>query len=403
MTSNLDAPLGRRKRFAFKRPRRPREWPVARTALGVSALILLIGIARIGLVNDPDGGRPTATVDISASRDTNVIANQVATSAPAKTAPAKTEATKLAPQNTDMGDSSQGPLITTTDPTLPDGSTGPVHMALGELNAFGADPTLVEETKNGPIPQVAPGGRTPFATYARASIGPGAANGRPLIAIVVTGLGLNEAVTLEAVDTLPDNITLAFAPYGRTLGRTAAAARAQGHELLLQIPLEPFDYPDSDPGPKTLLSGQPPRSNLDKLFWLMSRFGGYFGVMNYMGARFTASAADFEPIMEELGMRGLGYLDDGSSKRSLAPQMAQRNKVPFGQANIELDTKPNRAAILDKLGELEAKATQNGSAIGIISALPVSIKTVAEWSRGLNEKKMLLVPASALMQNGEKR
>ena len=51
-----------------------------------------------------------------------------------------------------------------------------------------------------------------------------------------------------------------------TLDRTTGAARAAGHELFLEVPLEPFDYPDNDPGPETLLTGQPPRANLDKLY-----------------------------------------------------------------------------------------------------------------------------------------
>lgn len=382
MSSNLDAPLGGRKVRSFRRPGRPREWPLARGALALSALIIAIAVLRVALVNDPEGGRASATVDISATRDANAVAHEVTLSA--EDAAKKTGTAEKGPTD--------GPQITEVDKTTK------FQSAVSELTAFGVDPELAEETQNGPIPHVAPNGRTPFSAYARASVGPAGANGKPLVAIVVTGLGLSESITLDAIDTLPDNVTLAFAPYGATLGRTTAAARAQGHEMLLQVPLEPFDFPDSDPGPKTLLTGQPPRANLDKLFWLMSRFGGYFGLTNYMGARFTSSAADFEPVMEELGTRGLGYLDDGSSNRSLAPQMAERNKVPFARANLELDTKPSRAAILEKLDELEATAREKGAAIGIISALPVSIKTVADWARKLDDKNMMLVPVSALMR-----
>jgi polysaccharide deacetylase 2 family uncharacterized protein YibQ len=63
-------------------------------------------------------------------------------------------------------------------------------------------------------------------------------------------------------------------------------ARAQRHEVLLQIPMEPFDYPDNDPGPQTLLTTLAPEQNLDRLFWHLSRFQGYAGIANFMGARF---------------------------------------------------------------------------------------------------------------------
>ena len=52
--------------------------------------------------------------------------------------------------------------------------------------------------------------------------------------------------------------------------------------------MEPFDYPDNDPGPQTLLTSLTPDQNIDRLHWLMSRFQGYVGIVSYMGARFTA-------------------------------------------------------------------------------------------------------------------
>ncbi|HTN63436.1 MAG TPA: divergent polysaccharide deacetylase family protein, partial [Devosia sp.] len=104
------------------------------------------------------------------------------------------------------------------------------------------------------------------------------------------------------------------------------------------------------------------------------------------------------PVMEELGARGLGYIDDGSSNRSLAPQLAANNKVPFSRADLMIDTNPARTPILNALGSLEAKALQNGAAIGIVSALPISVQSVAEWSRELAGKGIMLVPVSALMK-----
>jgi polysaccharide deacetylase 2 family uncharacterized protein YibQ len=167
---------------------------------------------------------------------------------------------------------------------------------------------------------------------------------------------------------------------------------------MLEVPLEPFDFPQNDPGPHTLLTGEPPRANLEKLFWLMARFGGYFGIINNMGARFTASAGDFGPIMEELGARGVGYIDDGSSNRSVSQQLASANKVPYARASMLIDANPARSSILSALDSLEAEALEHGSAIGIVSALPISIQAVSEWSASLDGKGIALVPASALMR-----
>jgi len=385
MADDLSTPLVRRseKRRFNAGALIPRRWPFARLSFAAMALVLAVTVGRIVLTEEPEGGRPSAEAAISANRPQNSVVGEVA---PKSDDGGPVTITPLA---TPEG----GPSITTIDAaSLPDAPSAGL-----EGEADGVFPDLLEETQHGAIPRIGAQGQTPFSAYSRASTTPAAAGGKPLVAIVVTGLGLNESGTLEAVDTLPDDVTLAFAPYGKSLPRTVAAARAQGHELLLQLPMEPFDYPENDPGPETLLTGQPMRANLEKLFWLMARFGGYAGVMNHMGARFTASAADFTPMMEEFGTRGLAYFDDGTSNRSLAPQLAETNKVPFAKGSLVLDNNPSRAPILAALDSLEAEARQTGSAIGVISGLPVSIQTVAEWAAGLEDKGLVLVPASALM------
>ena len=379
--SDLSAPLSRRRvRQAGKAAAGRRGLPLARLAFGGIVLLLAVAVGRIVLVEDPQGGRPLAEVAVNNTQNAKAIMADNAALPVAATITAEPEFP------------ADAAVISVDEPDIP--------LTNGTLiaNADGLVPDLMEETEFGPIPRMAGTGETPFATYARAAETPATAGGKPLIAIIVTGLGLNFSGTNAAIDALPDDITLAFAPYGKSLAESVATARAGGHEIFLEVPLEPFDYPDNDPGPDTLLTGQAPRDNLNRLFNVMGRFGGYVGLINNMGARFTASGADFGPMMEELGARGLGYLDDGSSNRSLAPQLAKANRVPFSRVDLLLDANPARAPILDQLTALERRARDNGSAIGIISALPVSVQTIAEWAQSLEAKGILIVPASALMK-----
>lgn len=376
--SDLSAPLSRRRARQEKASAGLAMWriPIARTAFGLLAAVGIGVVGTVLLVDTPEGGRPSATVAINSTVDANSVMGAVSNGTP-QSATITADPEMIAAPSADEPEAEA------------------VGVALGDPAAI--LPDLVEETEFGQIPRMSSTGDTPFAAYSRASTDPAATEGSPVIAIVVSGLGINPNGTTEAIQKLPAEITLAFAPYGKGLERSVASARTGGHEVLLEVPLEPFDYPDNDPGPDTLLTGQAPRDNLSKLFRVMSRFGGYVGVLNNMGARFTASGADFGPVMEELGARGLGYLDDGSSNRSLAPQLAQANRVPFARVDTMVDANPSRGQILAQLQALEDRATKNGSAIGIISALPVSIEVVTEWARGLEDKGIQIVPASALM------
>ena len=68
------------------------------------------------------------------------------------------------------------------------------------------------------------------------------------------------------------------------------------------------------------------------MHWLLGRFTGYVGIVNFLGGRLTADEAALSPILREIARRGLMVIDDGSSARSLASQIAGANKVPFAKA-----------------------------------------------------------------------
>ena len=390
MTSELSAPLARRGARAGKATGGTFSWrrlPIARLAFSGIALLIVAVIGRVILVDTPDGGWPFAEVDINVNQSGNLVAGT--------TGSATIEVGPEMP----VGDANS--IITLGDATMHGGSIDSLDAATVAMipnRETGIIPDLSEETEHGPIPRMSATGERPFDLYARPSMIAGGGASKPMVAIIVTGLGINAASSKEAAAALPGEVTMAFAPYGDKLVETAGVAREYGHELFLEVPLEPFDYPDNDPGPDTLLAGRAPRENIDKLFSVMGSFGGYVGVINNMGARFTSSGADFGPIIEELGARGLGYLDDGSSNRSLAEQLAAANRVPFAKAHLTIDANPTPAAILAQLTALEQRALSDGQAIGVISALPVSIKTLAEWAETVDSRGLLLVPASALMK-----
>ena len=259
----------------------------------------------------------------------------------------------------------------------------------------GIDQRLLEKSKYGMIPVVADGLK-PFTVYAADADRTKAAK-MPVVAIVVGGLGVGAAKTADAIMKLPPAVTLAFTPYGADPAKLAERARAQRHEILLQVPMEPFDYPDNDPGPQTLLTTLTPEQNIDRLYWHLSRFQGYAGIANFMGARFTATDAVMQPIIREAAKRGLGYLDDGSSPRSAAPSLTAAQAMPFAKADFTIDAVPTSAEIDRTLVKLETLAKERGLAVGVASALPISIERLAAWIKTLDSRGIMLVPLTTAM------
>ena len=127
----------------------------------------------------------------------------------------------------------------------------------------------------------------------------------------------------------------------------------------------------------------------------MSRFAGYSGITNYMGARLLVTEDALRPLMKEVKARGLVYLEDASVNMTLSPKVSQDLRLPMQRATMVIDADPTAPAINAALQKLEQQARQNGSVIATGSGLDVTIETVAEWAKTLQEKGILLVPVSA--------
>ena len=276
---------------------------------------------------------------------------------------------------------------------------GPVTGLVYAGRALVADPALIENTSIGPLPRIADDGRKPMTAYAA----PSPASAKFKIAIMVGGLGVSASATQAALETLPAGVTLGFAPYAGDVGEWAGKARAGGHEVLLQIPMEPFDFPDSDPGPNTLRAGQDEEANLQRMSWALSRFTGYAGVTNLLGQRFLSDSAALAPALTHLNRRGLYFFDNGTASQSVAPTVAAQVGIPAVQSNAPIDSIQTATEIDRRLLELESQARANGSAVGSAFLYPVSIARIAAWAKTLEARGFVLVPVSAIVNQPAKQ
>jgi hypothetical protein len=253
---------------------------------------------------------------------------------------------------------------------------------------------VTEAGIHGPLPRISVDGATPASVYARPLSTREADPAVAKIAILVGGLGLSASGTSLAIASLPEQVTFAFAPYAQNLQEWVDRSRRDGHEVMLQLPMEPFDYPDNDPGPHTLLTTLAPPENVRRLEWLLSRVTGYFGISNYMGAKFTAAPDALRIVLNQINMRGLAYVEDGSSSRSNSPQMARQIGLDATTADLIIDTLPSADAIDTALQRLETMALERGVALGAATGLPVTVERIAAWAKRLEAKGILLVPVS---------
>lgn len=287
----------------------------------------------------------------------------------------------------------------TPDPNAPvvDGTLANpafTEPALDPLKPSGPDLELVDASPFGPLPRIGEDGRRPIQTYARPY---DRRDERPKIAIVVTGLG-PQADATNATFHLPGAISLMFSPYTEDLPAYFERARLAGHEVLLELPMEPTDYPASDPGPHTLRASGTVDANIERLNWVLARAPGYFAVAGLGGA--FADSPEAAPVMRALAAKGVGMIEiDGNGLANASNDAG----LAYLSAPGWIDAKPSAQTIDQALVELEANAVREGSVIGIAEAYPVTLKRLVAWTATLEARGIALVPASAILleENGQ--
>ena len=391
-TDDLSAPLGqdrprkRRYRLPFSAPQ----------ALAVVFGLFLVTFLGFAIFNDnPMGGEPIAKV----AYDPSTLPGD------------KTKPKAAMPMAQQQTPTTSAPAAATQTITIIDGSSGKRQDVMvggseppsdkidveAQPAMAGINPKLLESSRYGMIP-IAAEGMKPFRAYAGGTDANRALAAKtPSIAIVISGLGVGAAKTADAIMKLPAAVTLAFTPYGSDPTKLVERARAQKHEVLLQVPMEPFDYPDNDPGPQTLLTTLGAEQNIDRLAWHMSRFQGYVGIANFMGSRFVTTDAALQPIVKDAAKRGLAWLDDGTAPRSVAGVIAEGQAMPFAKADVGIDTVPTPAEIDRALAKLETLAKERGMSIGLASALPISVERIGNWAKQLESRGIMLVPLTTAM------
>jgi polysaccharide deacetylase 2 family uncharacterized protein YibQ len=336
--------------------------------------------------SEPTAPEPVATPEPPNTETVEHAPNEGDTPDPAAAPPPKLDSVDVAgPSETDASAPPQVAAVT-PPPPVPAG-TGILPPA--------PDPGLIEQTSVGPLPRIGDDGRLPWQVYARPFDN---RDTRPRIAIIMSGLGLSGAATQAAIQGLPGGVSLAFQPFADDLQQWIRLARAAGHEVYLNLPMEPVDFPASDPGPRALFVAYAPEENIERLEWALSRVSGYVGILNHMGSRFTTSREAMLPIMTTLEHRGLAFVDARVSARSVATVLATEQHVPRAINDRFLDAREvSRGTVDARLAELESIADEVGVSVGIGQAFPVTIERIREWAATLNGKGIVLAPVSAVL------
>ena len=229
------------------------------------------------------------------------------------------------------------------------------------------------------------------AAAAKPSTGKAATDKTGKIAVVVQGLGLSMSATEAAVSKLPPQVALSFSPYAHDLKKWLERAKATGHEVLVEVPMESKKFPAEDPGPLGLLTSLQAKENGERLDTIFKVCPGAIGIHDGSGSKFREAEGPMRLVFAKLKEKNLFYIQGEPGAHISEPG------VPNAIADVVIDERPFRAAIDARLDYAERLAKYQGSAVTVMSAKPVSFERLALWLDQLDKRGIALTPVSQVL------
>ncbi len=222
----------------------------------------------------------------------------------------------------------------------------------------------------------------------------------PRLAIVIDDLGQSREEAVAFLD-LPMAVTPAVLPHLPHSGAVARLARERGREVLLHLPMEPQGYPARDPGEGALLERMEEAEIRRLLAGNLAAVPGVAGVNNHMGSRLTELEEPMSWVMDELGSRGLYFLDSLTSPRSVAARVADRLGVRATRRDVFLDNERDEEKIGVQIQKAIDAARASGFAVAIGHPHSATRRALLRWAPIIEASGVKVVPLGEGLRRGD--
>jgi polysaccharide deacetylase 2 family uncharacterized protein YibQ len=217
----------------------------------------------------------------------------------------------------------------------------------------------------------------------------------PRVAVIVDDLGARRDV-FDPLRDIRRPLTVAILPGLPLSGWTAREAAQAGMEVILDLPMEPYRFPEVDPGPGALLMAMGPQELQAQVGAHLASVPGAVGVTNHMGSRMTEDRARMRTVLEVLAGRRLFLVDGLASNLSVAYDEAKALGLRAGRRQIVVDHAAGEAGDRARWDEVAWWAERRGEVIVIAHGHPLTARLLREYVPRWEARGIRLVPVSQL-------
>ena len=215
------------------------------------------------------------------------------------------------------------------------------------------------------------------------------------IGLLITGI-VNNSDILQKIESLPGEVSLGYSPYCMDITEHLTKIVAKGHDIYVQTPFEPENYPIDDPGYLGILRAQHNKGNMNRLNTILTKFDMIKGVYSEPSEKFTSYAEELKPILDEIKKNNLLFLYGNGVGNKIFDDLTTEKSIQVLYKNILVDQEVNDIAIKARLSELEKIATEKGFVIAYARPYPLTLSIILDWINSLDKKGISIAPISQI-------
>jgi polysaccharide deacetylase 2 family uncharacterized protein YibQ len=219
------------------------------------------------------------------------------------------------------------------------------------------------------------------------------------IAVIIDDVGYPSDL-VEEYKHLDGKLTFSVLPFLKKSTEYATLLHDSGFEIMIHIPMEPQSFPQTDPGPGALLTGNTKEEVEQKISKMIDDIPFAVGANNHMGSRATADPDLMLWTMNTLKGNSLFFIDSVTTPDTLAHETALKVNLDSARRNVFLDNDDSFTAVNDQFEKLKKIARSNGTAIGIGHINKTStLKVLIHQLPFLEEENYTLIFASEAIKS----
>jgi polysaccharide deacetylase 2 family uncharacterized protein YibQ len=220
------------------------------------------------------------------------------------------------------------------------------------------------------------------------------------LALVLYGFG-EEAARADSFFALPAPFAVAVVAGLKSSPAVVRAAHHHGREVILQLPLEPINYPQVNPGPGTLTVTMKPAKIASEVRRYVDQARPLAAVANYMGSLATQDMTVMSAVYRELRRSRLPFLHltpvAGAVCKSLAADVGVAYEEP--DLVIEAGSRGTDPAALERCWQEALRtARERGELLVFLRATPLALRWLPRTLTRARLEGVQVVPPSALLR-----